>query len=118
MRFLLIISTLLLASGCGFFPFKKRSPPDPYPVVPYEVVHDRAGGLQPQDHVALARWDDAYYYFEWRRIVEPATMKTTEGAGRVPVKEFDRKNGRSLERKVGVVGKEDYNGQLYNAGAN
>ncbi len=43
-------------------------------------------------------------------------MKTSEGAGRVPVREFDRKNGKSLERKIGVIGKEDLNGQLYNAG--
>ncbi len=49
--------------------------------------------------------------------MEPATLKTREGAGRVPVKEFDRKNGRALDRKYGILGKEDLNGQLYNAGA-
>ena len=43
-------------------------------------------------------------------------MKTVEGAGKVPVKEFDRKNGRELERRYGILGKEDFNGQLYNAG--
>lgn len=80
------------------------------------MVHDRAGGLQPQDHVVLTRWDEKFYYFEWRYITEPATMKTAEGSGRVRVKEFDKKNGRPLERKKGVVGKEDFNGQLYNAG--
>ena len=113
MRLLLISAAILALPGC--FLFKKR-PPDPYPVISFEIVQDRAGGLQPQDHVALARWDESYYYFEWRRIVEPATMKTSEGAGRVPVREFDRKNGKSLERKIGVIGKEDLNGQLYNAG--
>ncbi|HJM65485.1 MAG: hypothetical protein QF405_01480 [Roseibacillus sp.] len=114
MRLLLIISVLLTLPGC--FLFKKRHP-NPYPVVSFEVVHARAGGLQPQDHVALARWDETYYYFEWRRILEPATMKTREGAGRVAVREFDQKNGRPLERKLGIIGKEDLNGQLYNAGA-
>ena len=44
-------------------------------------------------------------------------MKTTEGAGKVRVKEFDRKNGSALERRYGILGKEDLNGQLYNAGA-
>jgi hypothetical protein len=44
-------------------------------------------------------------------------MKTREGAGRVAVREFDQKNGRPLERKLGIIGKEDLNGQLYNAGA-
>ena len=43
-------------------------------------------------------------------------MKTSEGAGRVPVREFDRKNGQALERRYGILGKEDLNGQLYNAG--
>ena len=114
MRLLLIILTLLTLPGC--FLFKKRRA-NPYPVVSFEVVHARAGGLQPQDHVALAKWDDSYYYFEWRRILEPATMKTGEGQGRVAVREFDRKNGRPLERKFGILGKEDLNGQLYNAGA-
>lgn len=114
MRFLLILPALLLLPGCFLL---KRRPPDPYPVVPFEVVHDRAGGLQPQDHVALARWDETYYYFEWRRIVEPASMKTRDGAGRVKVREFDRKNGKPLERQIGIIGKEDLNGQLYNAGA-
>ena len=113
MRFLLIILALLALPGC--FLFKKR-PSNPYPVVSFEVIQARAGGLQPQDHVALAKWDNSYYYFEWRRILEPATMKTREGEGRVPVKEFDRKNGRPLERKFGIIGKEDLNGQLYNAG--
>jgi hypothetical protein len=114
MRLLLIISVLLTLPGC--FLFKKRHP-NPYPVVSFEVVHARAGGLQPQDHVALARWDETYYYFEWRRLRERATMKTREGAGRVAVREFDQKNGRPLERKLGIIGKEDLNGQLYNAGA-
>ncbi|MFP6859677.1 MAG: hypothetical protein VCA73_20560 [Roseibacillus sp.] len=116
MRFFLILSALLLLPGCSFF--KKRRTPNPYPVVSFEVVHDRAGGLQPHDHVVLTRWDDKFYYFEWRRIIEPATLKTTDGAGRVAVREFDRKNGKPLERKLGVVGKEDLNGQLYNAGVN
>ena len=119
MRALLIILSLLALPGC--FLFKKRSadpyPVDPYPVVSFEQIHNRAGGLQPRDHVALTKWDNKYYYFEWRRIVEPATLKTREGAGRVPVKEFDRKNGRTLDRKYGILGKEDLNGQLYNAGA-
>ena len=44
-------------------------------------------------------------------------LKTKEGAGRVEVEEFDRKNGRPLERKIGIIGKEDLNGQLYNAGS-
>ncbi|MEO1834143.1 MAG: hypothetical protein ABGZ49_01505 [Akkermansiaceae bacterium] len=113
-RLFLILFALLLLPCCGLF--KKRHP-NPYPVVAFEVVHDRAGGLQPQDHVALANWDDSYYYFEWRRIIEPATMKTSEGAGRVSIKEFDRKNGKPLDRAPGVIGKEDLNGQLYNAGA-
>ena len=119
MRALLIIFSLLALPGC--FLFKKRSagpyPVVPYPVVSFEQIHERAGGLQPRDHVALTKWDKKYYYFEWRRIVEPATLKTREGAGRVPVKEFDRKNGRALDRKYGILGKEDLNGQLYNAGA-
>ncbi len=114
MRALLIIFCLLALPGC--FLFKKRSA-DPYPVVSFEQIHDRAGGLQPRDHVALTKWDKKYYYFEWRRIVEPATLKTREGSGRVAVKEFDRKNGRALERRYGILGKEDLNGQLYNAGA-
>ena len=113
MRYLLIFSALLLLPGCNLF----KKPPDPYPVVSFELVHTRAGGLQPQDHVALAKWDESYYYFEWRRIIEPATMRTREGAGRVEVKEFDPKNGKPLERKIGIIGKEDLNGQLYNAGA-
>ncbi|MBB80927.1 MAG: hypothetical protein CMN02_08040 [Roseibacillus sp.] len=104
---------LLSLSGC--FTVNKRSA-SPYPEVAFELIQDRAGGLQPQDHVALAKWDDKYYYFQWRRILEPATMKTVEGAGKVPVKEFDRKNGRELERRYGILGKEDFNGQLYNAG--
>lgn len=114
MRLLLIISTLLTLPGCFLF---KKHRPNPYPVVSFEVVHDRAGGLQPQDHVALTKWDDTYYYFEWRRILEPATMKTRQGAGRVTVREFDQKNGRPLKRTLGIIGKEDLNGQLYNAGA-
>ena len=114
MRPLLILSALLLLPGCSYF---KKHHADPYPVVSFERVHDRAGGLQPQDHVALAKWDETYYYFEWRRIVEPATMKTRDGSGRVEVREFDRKNGRGLERRVGIIGKEDLNGQLYNAGS-
>jgi hypothetical protein len=44
-------------------------------------------------------------------------MKTSEGAGRVTVREFDQKNGRPLKRTLGIIGKEDLNGQLYNAGA-
>ncbi|MBQ98713.1 MAG: hypothetical protein CMP30_12055 [Roseibacillus sp.] len=114
MRQLLIMLTLLSLPGC--FIFNKRSP-SPYPEVTFELIHDRAGGLQPQDHVALAKWDDKYYYFQWRRILEPATMKLSEGAGKVPVREFDRKNGSALERRYGILGKEDLNGQLYNAGA-
>ena len=113
-----------LLCGCGLLPkfsFWKQAPPAPapvagWPVLSFEVVQDRAGGLQPADHLALARWDEQYYYFEWREIVEPSTMKTAEGYGRVPIAEFDRKNGRPLERKIGIIGKEDLNGQLYNAG--
>ncbi|NIP95510.1 MAG: hypothetical protein GWO24_19525 [Akkermansiaceae bacterium] len=116
MRVLLILSVIFLLAGCGLF--KKRRLPDPYPVVSFGVVHDRAGGLQPSDHVALTKWDDKYYYFEWRQIVEPATIKTVEGAGRVSIREFDQKNGKPLERRVGIIGKEDFNGQLYNAGVN
>ena len=36
---------------------------------------------------------------------------------KVAIDDFDRKNGRPLERKIGIIGKEDLNGQLYNAGA-
>ena len=114
MRLLLIISTLLTLPGCFLF---MEHRPIPYPVVSFDVGLNRAGGLQPQDHVALTKWDDTYYYFEWRRILEPATMKTSEGAGRVTVREFDQKNGRPLKRTLGIIGKEDLNGQLYNAGA-
>lgn len=114
MRPLLILFGIFLIAGCGFFTRGRQA--DPYPVVSFETVMERAGGLHPPDHVALARWDEQFYYFEWRKILEPATMKTTEGSGRVPVGEFDRKNGQPLERKVGIVGKEDLNGQLYNAG--
>ena len=115
---LLANCSLLPGSGSGKKPKKKQVPLEMtgFPTLSYEVIQDRAGGLQPADHLALARWDDEFYYFEWREIVEPATMKTMEGYGRVPVKEFDAKNGRPLERTVGVVGKEDLNGQLYNAG--
>jgi len=115
-RFVLILSAFLLLPDCVLL--KKRRAPDPYPVVSFELVHGRAGGLHPPDHVALTRWDEQYYYFEWRRIVEPATMKTRDGSGRVPVKEFDAKNGKPLERQGGIIGKEDLNGQLYNAGVN
>ncbi|MEC9054444.1 MAG: hypothetical protein VX633_04015, partial [Verrucomicrobiota bacterium] len=95
---------------------------DPYPVDPYPVVcvgqiHDPAGGLQPRAHGARTTWDKKNYYLAGRRIVEPATLKTREGAGRVLIKEFDRKNGRTLDRKYGILGKEELNGQLYNAGA-
>ena len=114
MRLSLIMFVLFCLPGC--FIFNKRTT-SLYPEVPFELIPDRAGGVQPQDHVALAKWDDKYYYFQWRRILEPATMKTSEGAGKVPVREFDRKNGQELERRYGIVGKEDLNGQLYNAGA-
>jgi len=110
----LVLCTVLLV-GCGLFRWKSRDTVQ-YPKVSYEVVHDRSGGLQPPDHCVLARGDEKYYYFEWRQIVEPATMKTLDGSGRVPVKEFDRKNGAPLERKLGILGKEDTNRQLYNAG--
>ena len=114
MRLGLVFFAILLA-GCGLFR-KSDGEVVYYPEVSYEVVHDRSGGLQPSDHCVLARWDDKYYYFEWRQIVEPATLKTVDGSGRVPIKEFDRKNGQALERKLGVIGKEDTNRQLYNAG--
>lgn len=116
MRVILIIFALISLPGCSLFSFFGSDSDDPYPVTSFETIHYRAGGLQPQDHVALASWDEDYYYFEWRSITEPATMKTAEGSGRVKIKEFDKKNGRSLERKKGVIGKEDFNGQLYNAG--
>ena len=41
-------------------------------------------------------------------------MKVKTGEGRVPIGEFDRKNGKPLERKIGI-GKEDTNGELFNA---
>lgn len=119
MRPLLVLITVLLVAGCGLLKHGFRGKgkgADPFPVVPYEAVQSRAGGLHPPDHVALAKWDDEYYYFEWRKIVEPATMKTENGSGKVPVREFDAKNGQPLERGIGIVGKEDHNGQLYNAG--
>lgn len=115
MRRLLIILPALLLAGCGLF--KKDKGTSSYPLVTYEDIQSKAGGLHPPDHVALAKWDERFYYFEWRKIVVPATMRTVEGSGRVSVSEFDKKNGQPLERKVGIVGKEDLNGQLYNAGA-
>jgi hypothetical protein len=115
-RPLLILITIVLITGCGLF--KRGTNPDPFPHVSFETILERAGGLHPPDHVALTRWDDQFYYFEWRKIVEPASMKTKDGNGRVSVDEFDRKNGQPLERRVGIVGKEDLNGQLYNAGVN
>ena len=114
MRTVLVFSVLVLA-GCGFLR-RGGDRPAAYPLVSYEEVHERSGGLHPPDHCALARWDDQYYYFEWRRVVEPATMKTVEGSGKVPVEEFDRKNGTGLERSPGIIGKEDLSRQLYNAG--
>ena len=83
MRPLLVLSAVLFA-GCGLFRHKSGHALN-YPLVSYEVIHDRSGGLFPSDHCALARWDDKYYYFEWRQITEPATMKTAVGSGRVKV---------------------------------
>jgi len=107
---------VLFLTGCGFFRGSPWSDDASYPMVSYEEIHDRCGGLHPPDHCVLTRWDDEYYYFEWRRVVQPATMKTVDGSGKVRIKEFDRKNGAPLERERGVIGKEDLSRQLYNAG--